>query len=160
MTDASPGKEEEPAKPRVGFLTEAAAAVEGRSSGSPAAAPSVRILRHLSGSFGREVRGPTPRGCVTPTLAPGLPSAVSRSEPAQSPGPKRRLNRPDACGDRGTRAGSGRASDSPSRACTYGDGTGREAFGAPWRGWVGFFETGAESSFLGGLPSTCSLSER
>ncbi|XDA87836.1 hypothetical protein R6Z07F_017517 [Ovis aries] len=42
----------------------------------------------------------------------------TRSEPAQSPGPKRRLNRPDACGDRGTRAGSGRASDSPARACT------------------------------------------
>ena len=38
MTAASPGKEEEPTKPRVGFLTEAAAAVEGRSSGSPAAA--------------------------------------------------------------------------------------------------------------------------
>lgn len=67
------------------------------ASGSPAAVDSTGCLRHLSGSLGREAGGPTPRGCVTPTLAPGSPSPASGSEPAQSPGPKRRLNRPDAC---------------------------------------------------------------
>lgn len=129
------------------------------------ALPGAPRRRPVSASSGTsqgvlDVRSEAPLWCVTPTLAPGLPSPVSRSEPAQSPEPKRRLNWPDACWDRGTRAGSGRASDSPARACTYGDRTGREALGAPWRGWVGFFETGADSSFLGGQPSICSLSER
>lgn len=77
---------------------------------------------------------------------------ISKAEAATKPA--------DACEGRGTEAGRGRASDSPARAGTYGDGARREALGTPRRGWVGFFEGREESSFQRGLLSTCLLSEK
>lgn len=71
------------------------------------------------GNFGRGSEAPLPRVrnvqpwrlvCLSGQSVGAGP--ISRAEAE--------LNRPDACGDRGTRAGSGRASDSPARACTYG----------------------------------------